>query len=183
MSLECSHFNLWHLGPSQSLSSQSSEQIASTFWAASATQGGFFIIFFEGSCLNFSTSLTSKQKLIKDEKTSSAKKYCFTGFLQKEKWAKITKLCFYETSWTQRLKVLNVKFDFYVFVRHCLLSTHRSKSNSMLVTYLHAVIRTHHFDFVIRFWRIITLMSKTLHWSQIWCWVLSVICFHKGSVM
>ena len=83
------------MGPWQSLSSQSSEQIASTFWAASATQGGFFIIFFEGSCLNFSTSLTSKQKLIKDEKTSSAKKYfCFTGFLQKEKWAKITKLCF-----------------------------------------------------------------------------------------
>ena len=156
------------------------------FWAASATQGGFFIIFFEGSCLNFSTSLTSKQKLIKDEKTSSAKKYCFTGFLQKEKWAKITKLCFYETSWTQRqksLKVLNVDFDFYVFVRHCLLSTHRSKSNLMLGTYLHAAIRTHHFDFVIRFWPINTLMSKTLHWSQIWCWVLSVICFRKGSVM
>ena len=41
------------------------------------------------------------------------------------------------------------KFD--VSVRLCLLSTHTSKSNSMLGTHLHAMIRTHHFDFDVRF--------------------------------
>ena len=49
------------------------------------------------------------------------------------------------------LKVPNVKFDFDVSVRHCLLSTHASKSNSTLGSHLHAMIRTHHFDYDIRF--------------------------------
>ena len=49
------------------------------------------------------------------------------------------------------LKVPNVKFNFDVSVRHCLLSTHTLKSNSTLGTHLYAMIRTHHFDFDIRF--------------------------------
>ena len=49
------------------------------------------------------------------------------------------------------LKVPNVKFDFDVSVSHCLLSTHTSKLNSTLGTHFHAMIRTHHFDYDIRF--------------------------------
>ena len=49
------------------------------------------------------------------------------------------------------LKVPNVKFDFDVSVRHCQLSTHRLKLNSTLGTLFHAMIRTHHFDFDVRF--------------------------------
>ena len=48
------------------------------------------------------------------------------------------------------LKVPNVKFDFDVSVRHCLQSTHTSKLNLTFGTHLHALIRTHHFDFDIR---------------------------------
>ena len=43
----------------------------------------------------------------------------------------------------------------------CQLSTHTLKSNSTLGTHLHAMIRTHHFDFDIRFWPICARMSKT----------------------
>ena len=49
------------------------------------------------------------------------------------------------------LKVPNVEFDFDVSVRQCLLSTHASKSNATLGTQLQAMIRTHHFDFNVRF--------------------------------
>ena len=49
------------------------------------------------------------------------------------------------------LKVRNIEFNFDVYNRHCLLSTHTSKSNLMLGTHLHAIIRTHHFDFDVRF--------------------------------
>ena len=49
------------------------------------------------------------------------------------------------------LKVPNVKIDFDVPAKHCLLSTHTLKLNSMYVTYLHAVIRTDYFDFDVRF--------------------------------
>ena len=49
------------------------------------------------------------------------------------------------------LKVPNVEFDFDVSVWHCLLSTHASKLNSTLGSHLHAMIRTHHFDYDIRF--------------------------------
>ena len=38
------------------------------------------------------------------------------------------------------LKVPNVKFDFEVPVRQCLLSTHASKSNLTLGTHLHAMM-------------------------------------------
>ena len=61
------------------------------------------------------------------------------------------------------LKVPNVQLDFDVSVRHCLLSTHKLKTNLMLGTHLHALIRTHHFDLDIRFLAISTLMLKTLH--------------------
>ena len=71
------------------------------------------------------------------------------------------------------------KLDFDVSVRHCLLSTHTLKSNSTLGTHFDAMIRTHHFDFDIRFWPIKALMSNTLHQSQIQRWLLSVICVHK----
>ena len=49
------------------------------------------------------------------------------------------------------LKVPNIKFDFDVSVdsRHCLTDT--LMSNLTLGTHLHAMIRTHHFDFDIRF--------------------------------
>ena len=48
------------------------------------------------------------------------------------------------------LKLPNVKFDFDVSVRHCLLSTHTLKLCSTLGTHLHTMKRTHHFDFEIR---------------------------------
>ena len=48
-------------------------------------------------------------------------------------------------------KVPNVELDFDVSVRQCLLSTHTSKSNTMLSTHLHAMIRTYHLDFNVRF--------------------------------
>ena len=73
------------------------------------------------------------------------------------------------------LKVPNVEFDFDVSVRHCLLSTHTAKLNLTLGSHLHAMIRTHHCDFDIRFLPISALMSKTLHPSEIQRWVLSVI--------
>ena len=44
-----------------------------------------------------------------------------------------------------------------------------------LTSHLHTIIRAHNFDFDIRFWPISALISKTLHRSQIWSWVLSVI--------
>ena len=44
-----------------------------------------------------------------------------------------------------------------------------------LVSHLHTIIRTHHFNFDVRFWPITTFMSKTIHPSQIQCLVLSVI--------
>ena len=78
------------------------------------------------------------------------------------------------------LKVPNVEFNFNVSVRHCLLSTHTLKSNSMFGTHLHAMIRTHHFDFDVRLCLISALMSKTQHQSQIRHWVLSLICVHKA---
>ena len=49
------------------------------------------------------------------------------------------------------LKVPNVEFDFDASVRHCLLSTHTHKLNSMLGSHLLAMIRTHYFDFDVRF--------------------------------
>ena len=49
--------------------------------------------------------------------------------------------------WHISLKVPIVEFNFIVSVRHCLLSTHTSQSNSTLGTHLHAKIRIHHFDF------------------------------------
>ena len=49
------------------------------------------------------------------------------------------------------LKVPNIEFNFNVSVRQCLLPTHTLKSNLMLGTHLHAMIRTHHFDLDIRF--------------------------------
>ena len=49
------------------------------------------------------------------------------------------------------LREHNVEFDFDESVRLCLLSTHTLKSNSTLGTHLHAMIRTHHFDFDVRF--------------------------------
>ena len=49
------------------------------------------------------------------------------------------------------LKVPNVEFNFDVSVRHCLLSMHTLKLNLKLGTHLHAMIRTHHFDFDARF--------------------------------
>ena len=60
-----------------------------------------------------------------------------------------TSNCFYHRHIS--LKVPKVEFDFDVSVWHCLLSTHTSKSKSILGTHLHAMIRTHHFDFDIRF--------------------------------
>ena len=58
-------------------------------------------------------------------------------------------LC-HKAFWT-RIKVANVKFDFDVSVdsRHFLTDT--SKSNSTFGTHLHTMIRTHHFDFDVRF--------------------------------
>ena len=50
------------------------------------------------------------------------------------------------------LKVPNVKFDddvLSVGSRHCLTDT--LKSNFTFGTHLHAMIRTHHFDFDVRF--------------------------------
>ena len=49
------------------------------------------------------------------------------------------------------LKVPNVKFNFDVPVdsRYCLTDT--SKSNLMLGTHLHAMIRNHPFDYDVRF--------------------------------
>ena len=49
------------------------------------------------------------------------------------------------------MKVPNVEFDFDVSVRHCLPLTHTSKLNLTLGTRLRAMMRTHHFDFDIRF--------------------------------
>ena len=49
------------------------------------------------------------------------------------------------------LKVPNVKFNFDVSVRHCLLSTHTLESNSTLGSHLHAMKRIHHFDFDVKF--------------------------------
>ena len=43
------------------------------------------------------------------------------------------------------------------------------------VSHLHAIIRTNHFDFEVRFWTISALMLKTIHQGWIQCWVLSVI--------
>ena len=45
------------------------------------------------------------------------------------------------------LKVPNIKFDFDVSVRQCLLSTDTLKSNLPLNTHLHAIIRSHNFRF------------------------------------
>ena len=59
------------------------------------------------------------------------------------------------------LKVPTVQFDFDISVRHYLLSTHTSKSNLTLGTHLHALIRTHHIDFDVRFWPKSALMLKT----------------------
>ena len=81
---------------------------------------------------------------------------------------------------TYRVKVPNVKFNFDVSVRHCLLSTHTSKSNLTLGTHLHALMRTHNFDFNVRFWPISALMWITLHRSRILRLLLSVICVYKG---
>ena len=56
------------------------------------------------------------------------------------------------------------------------LLTDPSKSNLTLGTHLLGMIRTQHFDFDVRFRpTVCTLLSKTLHQSQIRCWVLSVI--------
>ena len=77
------------------------------------------------------------------------------------------------------MKEPNVDFYFDVPVRHCLLWTPVSKSNSTLGVHLHAMLRTHHFDFDFKFWPISALMAKTLHWIRIWRSVLSVICFHQ----
>ena len=63
-----------------------------------------------------------------------------------------------------------------------MLSTHTLKSNLTLGTHLHAMMRTHHFDFDIRFWPIIALMLKALHWGQIQHSVFSVICVHKENI-
>ena len=49
------------------------------------------------------------------------------------------------------LKVPKVEFNLDVSVWHSLLSTHTLKSNLTLCTNLHAMLRTHHFDFNIRF--------------------------------
>ena len=49
------------------------------------------------------------------------------------------------------LKVPNVELDFDASVRHCWLSAHKMKTNLMLGTHLHVMIRTHHFDLDIRF--------------------------------
>ena len=49
------------------------------------------------------------------------------------------------------LKVTIVELDFDVSVRHCLQSTHTLKSNLALGTHFYAMIRTHHFDFDVRF--------------------------------
>ena len=74
------------------------------------------------------------------------------------------------------LKVPNLKFDFNVSVKNFLLSTHTSESNLTLGTHLLGMIRTQHFDFDVRFRpTVCTLLSKTLHQSQIRCWVFSVI--------
>ena len=78
------------------------------------------------------------------------------------------------------MKVPNVNLDFDVSVRHCLLSTHTFKSHSTSGTDLHTVIRTHHFDFDIRFWPISALMGKTLHRSWNQSSVLSVIYINMG---
>ena len=48
----------------------------------------------------------------------------------------------HNTSGHLQLKVPNVKFDFEVPVRQCLLSTHTSKSNLTLGTHLHATMLT-----------------------------------------
>ena len=50
-----------------------------------------------------------------------------------------------------------------------------NEANVTLGTHYHAIIRTHHFDFDIRFWPISTLVSKTLHQSWIRNWGISVI--------
>ena len=74
------------------------------------------------------------------------------------------------------LKIPNVEFNFDVSIRHCQLSTHASKSNSTLGTHLHAMIRTYHFDFNIRFRPISALENLTPKSN----WML-VICVHKGK--
>ena len=37
-----------------------------------------------------------------------------------------------------------------------------------LTSHLHAIVRTHHFDFDFRCWPISAVMLKTIHWSWIW---------------
>ena len=52
-----------------------------------------------------------------------------------------------------------------------------------LTSYLYSMIRTHNLYFVIRFWPISALISKTLHRSRIWCSVFSVISVHKENIL
>ena len=88
------------------------------------------------------------------------------------------------------LKVPNVELDFDVSVRHCLLSTHTSKSNSILGTHLHAMIRTHHFDFDVRFWPIsvenltanINLLFHTFSGMCLWPEKISWLCRDSNQV-
>ena len=56
------------------------------------------------------------------------------------------------------------------------MSTRALKSNLMLGTHLHAMIRTHHFDFDIRFWPISALTSKTKHWKKLMFRTFSGMC-------
>ena len=62
--------------------------------------------------------------------------------------------------WDTLSEKLFLAANFQVSVRQCLLSTDTFKSNSMLGTHLHTMIRTHHFDFNIEFKPIGALMSK-----------------------
>ena len=63
--------------------------------------------------------------------------------------------------WTLTTESTQHQIQLWCICRHCLLSTHTSKSNSTLGTHLHAMITTHHFDFDVRIWPISALMSIT----------------------
>ena len=59
----------------------------------------------------------------------------------------------------------------------CMCWQHTVPNHCMesLTSHLCNIIRTHHFDFDVRFWPISALMSKAMHQSWIQRWVLSVI--------
>ena len=73
------------------------------------------------------------------------------------------------------LEVPNIEFDFDVSVAKHRFQISKSKLWGHGMSHLPAIMRPHHFDFHVRFLCISALMSKTIHRSQIWRLVLSLI--------